>query len=151
MQSCTQRKEETIGDYSHVTAPSGAHQFSLCDLVTGRPLHLGISPLIFHLPTCKNGRILQGTHVLSLIINRLKLPSHNIFLHSLGLLMILNQESLCTGREGRVCVLGKKTTLKLHWKRLYLVLLTVPAVKLQGVHPWVHVSQLKKQFRIPQS
>lgn len=52
------------------------------------------------------------------------------------------RKSLCT---------WKKTTLKLHWKRLYLVLLTVPAVKLQGVHPWVHVSQLKKQFRIPQS
>lgn len=78
---------------------SGIHQLSLHDLVTGRPMLLGVSPLIFYPAACRDGKKLQGTHVLNLIINRLKLPSRNIFLHSLSLLVIWNQEISCIGRD----------------------------------------------------
>lgn len=45
--------------------------------------------------------------VLSPIINRLKVPSHHIFLNSLGLLMILNQQISSTGRDiGEILILN---------------------------------------------
>lgn len=38
----------------------------------------------------------------------------------------------------------RKATLELHWKGPYQVLFTDSIVKLQGVNPWLHVSQLQK-------
>ena len=62
------------------SAPSGTHQLSPYDLVTGRPMPLEISPLIFYPVSCRDSNMLQGTYALNLIINRLNLPSCNIFL-----------------------------------------------------------------------
>jgi len=40
----------------------------------------------------------------------------------------------------------RKTTIKLHWKGPYQVLLnTDTATKLESTEPWLHFSQLKKQ------
>ena len=66
------------------STPSGTYQLSPYDLVTGRPMPFKIS----HPAECRGGKMLQGTHALNLIINTLNLPSCNIFLHSLSLLMI---------------------------------------------------------------
>lgn len=79
------------------STPSRTHHLSPYHLVTGRPVHLGVSPLTFCPATCRDGKILQGIHVLNPIINRWRLPSY--ILNSLGLLLILKQEISSTGRD----------------------------------------------------